>query len=85
MVICVQDSFASCVEYFGEAPRGCDANAFFSLLVRFARAFKVRNTTYFILTNPFDIRVVFNRQWLSYSFHSRIYTTKALIIIANLV
>ncbi|CAH0398189.1 unnamed protein product [Chilo suppressalis] len=35
-----QDSFASCVEYFGEAPRGCDANAFFSLLVRFARAFK---------------------------------------------
>lgn len=35
-----QDSFASCVEYFGEAPRGCDANAFFSLLVRFTRAFK---------------------------------------------
>ncbi|CAG4959127.1 unnamed protein product [Parnassius apollo] len=35
-----QDSFASCVEYFGEAPRSCDANAFFSLLVRFTRAFK---------------------------------------------
>ncbi|KAG6452874.1 hypothetical protein O3G_MSEX007842 [Manduca sexta] len=35
-----QDSFAACVEYFGEAPRGCDANAFFSLLVRFTRAFK---------------------------------------------
>ncbi|XP_048478769.1 formin-like protein isoform X1 [Plutella xylostella] len=36
-----QDSFASCVEYFGEeAPRGADANAFFSLLVRFTRAFK---------------------------------------------
>ncbi|KAM3957117.1 LOW QUALITY PROTEIN: formin-like protein [Aphomia sociella] len=35
-----QDSFSSCVEYFGEAPRGCDANAFFSLLVRFTRAFK---------------------------------------------
>ncbi|KAL0838572.1 hypothetical protein ABMA28_016671 [Loxostege sticticalis] len=35
-----QDSFAMCVEYFGEAPRGCDANAFFSLLVRFTRAFK---------------------------------------------
>ncbi|XP_045498221.1 formin-like protein isoform X2 [Colias croceus] len=35
-----QDSFASCVEYFGEAPRGCDANTFFSLLVRFTRAFK---------------------------------------------
>ncbi|CAH2229888.1 jg8263 [Pararge aegeria aegeria] len=35
-----QDSFAACVEYFGEAPRSCDANAFFSLLVRFTRAFK---------------------------------------------
>ncbi|XP_050684285.1 formin-like protein isoform X2 [Leptidea sinapis] len=35
-----QDSFASCVEYFGEAPRSCDANTFFSLLVRFTRAFK---------------------------------------------
>ncbi|XP_060803181.1 formin-like protein isoform X2 [Amyelois transitella] len=39
-----QDSFASCVEYFGEAPRGCDANAFFSLLVRFTRAFKQADT-----------------------------------------
>ncbi|XP_053609706.1 formin-like protein isoform X2 [Plodia interpunctella] len=39
-----QDSFASCVEYFGEAPRGCDANAFFSLLVRFSRAFKQADT-----------------------------------------
>ncbi|CAH2095904.1 unnamed protein product [Euphydryas editha] len=35
-----QDSFAACVEYFGEAPRSCDANAFFSLLVRFTRVFK---------------------------------------------
>ncbi|GBP21100.1 Formin-like protein CG32138 [Eumeta japonica] len=35
-----QESFASCVEYFGEAPRGCDASGFFSLLVRFTRAFK---------------------------------------------
>ncbi|KAJ0176425.1 hypothetical protein K1T71_007604 [Dendrolimus kikuchii] len=39
-----QDSFASCVEYFGEGPRGVDANAFFSLLVRFTRAFKQADT-----------------------------------------
>lgn len=36
-----QDSFRECVEYFGETPRSCDANGFFSLLVRFSRAFKV--------------------------------------------
>ncbi|XP_063364518.1 formin-like protein isoform X1 [Cydia amplana] len=39
-----QDAFAACVEYFGEAPRGVDANAFFSLLVRFTRAFKQADT-----------------------------------------
>lgn len=36
-----QDAFRECVEYFGESPRTTDANTFFSLLVRFARAFKV--------------------------------------------
>lgn len=36
-----QDSFKDCVEYFGESPSTIDANSFFSLLVRFARAFKV--------------------------------------------
>lgn len=36
-----QDVFRECVEYFGESHRTTDANAFFSLLVRFARAFKV--------------------------------------------
>jgi len=36
-----QDAFQECVEYFGESPRTADANTFFSLLVRFARAFKV--------------------------------------------
>ena len=35
------DAFRECVEYFGESPRQSDANTFFSLLVRFARAFKV--------------------------------------------
>lgn len=36
-----QDVFRECVEYFGESHRTTDANTFFSLLVRFARAFKV--------------------------------------------
>lgn len=33
--------FKECVEYFGESSRNADANAFFSLLVRFTKAFKV--------------------------------------------
>lgn len=37
----LQDSFKECIEYFGESSRNADANAFFSLLVRFVRAFKV--------------------------------------------
>lgn len=36
-----QEAFKDCVEFFGESPRSTDANAFFSLLVRFARSFKV--------------------------------------------
>uniref|UniRef100_A0A1L8DMV5 Putative rho gtpase effector bni1 n=1 Tax=Nyssomyia neivai TaxID=330878 RepID=A0A1L8DMV5_9DIPT len=35
-----QDSFKECVEFFGESNRSTDANTFFSLLVRFVRAFK---------------------------------------------
>lgn len=35
------ETFRECVEFFGESPRQADANTFFSLLVRFARAFKV--------------------------------------------
>ena len=35
------ESFRECVEFFGESHRQSDANTFFSLLVRFARAFKV--------------------------------------------
>ncbi|XP_011309780.1 formin-like protein CG32138 isoform X2 [Fopius arisanus] len=34
------DAFRECVEFFGESPRQADANTFFSLLVRFTRAFK---------------------------------------------
>ncbi|XP_051156888.1 formin-like protein isoform X1 [Leptopilina boulardi] len=34
------DAFRECIEFFGESPRQADANTFFSLLVRFARAFK---------------------------------------------
>lgn len=36
-----QETFRDCVELFGESPRTTDANAFFSLFVRFARSFKV--------------------------------------------
>ena len=36
------EAFRDCIEFFGESPRQADANTFFSLLVRFARAFKVR-------------------------------------------
>lgn len=42
-----QDGFKECVEYFGESSRNTDANAFFSLLVRFTRAVKVSS----LLTN----------------------------------
>lgn len=37
-----QETFRDCVEYFGEPRRGTDANAFFSMLVRFVKAFKVK-------------------------------------------
>lgn len=36
-----QQSFKECLEFFGESSRNPDANAFFSLLVRFVKAFKV--------------------------------------------
>lgn len=36
-----QEAFRECVEFFAESPRTTDANAFFSLLVRFVKAFKV--------------------------------------------
>ncbi|XP_049860745.1 formin-like protein isoform X4 [Schistocerca gregaria] len=36
-----QETFRECVEYFAESPRTTDANTFFSLLVRFTRAFKI--------------------------------------------
>lgn len=36
-----QEAFRECVEYFAESTRTTDANTFFSLLVRFAKAFKV--------------------------------------------
>jgi predicted nucleotide-binding protein (sugar kinase/HSP70/actin superfamily) len=35
-----QEAFRECVEYFAESPRTTDANNFFSLLVRFVKAFK---------------------------------------------
>lgn len=38
-----QSTFKECIEFFGESSRNSDANAFFSLLVRFVKAFKVRD------------------------------------------
>ncbi|KAK0174346.1 hypothetical protein PV327_010129 [Microctonus hyperodae] len=38
------EAFRECVEFFGESPRQSDANTFFSLLVRFARAFKAADS-----------------------------------------
>ncbi|XP_037936522.1 formin-like protein isoform X1 [Teleopsis dalmanni] len=38
-----QDAFKECVEYFGESSRNTEAAAFFALIVRFARAFKVHD------------------------------------------
>lgn len=38
-----QDAFKECVEYFGDSSRNADAAAFFALIVRFTRAFKVRD------------------------------------------
>ncbi|KAG5678209.1 hypothetical protein PVAND_007901 [Polypedilum vanderplanki] len=35
-----QQNFKECLEFFGESSRNPDANAFFSLLVRFVKAFK---------------------------------------------
>ncbi|XP_050304495.1 formin-like protein [Anthonomus grandis grandis] len=35
-----QEAFSECVEFFAESSRTTDANTFFSLLVRFAKAFK---------------------------------------------
>lgn len=46
-----QDTFRECVEYFGESPRSTDASTFFSLFVRFVKAFKVRHDSQ-SLTNP---------------------------------
>jgi formic-like protein len=38
-----QETFKDCLEFFGESSRNSDANAFFSLLVRFVKAFKVNS------------------------------------------
>ncbi|XP_055857037.1 formin-like protein isoform X2 [Episyrphus balteatus] len=38
-----QDAFKECVEYFGESSRKADASAFFALIVRFTRAFKMHD------------------------------------------
>uniref|UniRef100_A0A1B6L954 Formin-like protein n=1 Tax=Graphocephala atropunctata TaxID=36148 RepID=A0A1B6L954_9HEMI len=35
-----QDNFKECLEFFGESPRTSDASTFFSVFVRFIRAFK---------------------------------------------
>lgn len=37
-----QDAFKDCVEYFGESRKNTDANAFFTLIFRFIKEFKVK-------------------------------------------
>lgn len=46
-----QDSFKECIEYFAESPRTTDANTFFSLLVRFTKAFKVSHNFFNLILN----------------------------------
>lgn len=53
-----QESFRDCIEYFGEPRRGTDANTFFSMLVRFVKAFKV---------NKFDVFHIFSNCNFFYS------------------
>lgn len=48
-----QETFRDCVEYFGEPRRGTDANAFFSMLVRFVKAFKVNKSYVYIILHLF--------------------------------
>jgi hypothetical protein len=51
-IIPFQDVFKECIEYFGESSRNADAIAFFSLLVRFVRAFKVSRWSVWLLILP---------------------------------
>lgn len=53
-----QDSFRECVEYFGESPKMTDANAFFSMLVRFTKAFKVSSAEIVPIYFPFSPSVI---------------------------
>lgn len=48
-----QTVFKECVEYFGESSRNADANAFFSLLVRFTKAVKVFGNEIYLLFGKF--------------------------------
>lgn len=41
-----QQMFVECVEYFGESARTADASAFFALLARFIKAFKVSGCSF---------------------------------------
>lgn len=66
-----QDAFRECVEYFGESPRTADASTFFSLLVRFARAFKV--SSYIILDSGFHALSKFTYYFLNPECFSRKY------------
>lgn len=43
-----QESFTECVEFFGESGRTTNATTFFSMLVRFVRAFKVINLPFYL-------------------------------------
>lgn len=55
-----QQMFVECVEYFGESSRTADASAFFALLARFIKAFKVSTTfgLYYTYTNLYQLIVL---------------------------
>lgn len=55
-----QEAFKECVEYFGESSRNADAAAFFALIVRFTRAFKVILTKYTIESENVNVTAVFS-------------------------
>lgn len=70
-----QDAFTKCVEYFGESSRNTDANAFFSLLVRFKRGVKVNIFFFFRYRNTIFFFYIFNEDKID----QKIYLYRLLI------
>lgn len=65
-----QENFKDCLEFFGESSRNGDANAFFSLLARFVKAFKVS------VINPDQLLIGVNQARFFFTFFPRRQWTK---------